>query len=161
VVLKISVVLPTNRPSGTKFALHGLAKQSFPQKDFELIIVDDYPEDREKLIRSRSELLGLWNLKVLRSKPNYWRSNRLIGNARNTALIHADGELVVFLDDYCWIRSRWLDEHWNTYKRTPFTMVGAMKAVKYEGGVYDDLDQFPPPSEGLGREGEASCLGLP
>jgi len=145
--LKVSVVLPTNRPSGPIFALHSLAKQSFPQEDFELVIVDDFPEDRRGLVRDTAELLGLWSLKVLRSKPNYWRSNRLIGNARNTALIHVRGELVVFLDDYCWVRPRWLEEHWNTYKRSPYMMVGAMKAVKYMRGVFDNLDQLPPPSE--------------
>ncbi len=143
--MKISVILPTNRPSGPMYGLHGLSKQTFPQEDFELIIVDDYPEDRSTLIVDTSKLLGLENVLALKSKPHYWRSNRLISNARNTALIHAKGELVVFLDDYCWIRPRWLDKHWETYKKSPYTMVGAMRAVEYTPNVYDGLDRLPTP----------------
>jgi len=142
--MRVSVVLPTNRPEGPLYAIHGLSKQTFPQEDFELIIVDDYPDDRSDVVERVSSLLGLENVSVLRSKENYWRSNRLIGNARNTALIHVRGELVVFLDDYCWVRPRWLEEHWKTYEKRPYTMVGAIQAVKYVPHRFDNLDELPP-----------------
>jgi len=143
--VRISVILPTNRPKGPLYALNGLSKQSFPGEDFELIIVDDYPEDRSEVITDTSKFLGLENVLTLKSKPNYWRSNRLISNARNTGLIHAKGELVVFLDDYCWVRPRWLEEHWKTYERGVYTMIGAMQAVKYVPNRFDSLDELPPP----------------
>ena len=126
--MKISVILPTNRPNGSLYAIHALSRQTFSPKDFELLIVD---EDREVWKESLGKLFDLPNVKVLKSKPNHWRSNRLIGNARNTGLIHAEGELVVFLDDFCWVPPRWLEEHWITYQRGPYTMIGAGKAVKY------------------------------
>ena len=144
--MRISVILPTNRPLGPVYGLNALSKQTLPGEDFELIIVDDYPEDRSDVIVGASDLLGLENVSVLKSKENYWRSNRLISNARNTALIHAKGELVVFLDDYCWIRPRWLDEHWEVYKRSPYTMLGAMRAVEYAKNIYEGLDKLPPPN---------------
>ena len=143
--MKISVILPTNRPSGPLFAIHGLSRQTFPSEDFELIIIDDYPEDRSELIVGTSDLFDLENVSVLQSKPHYWRSNRLISNARNTGLIHVRGELVVFLDDFCWVRPLWLEEHWKTYKKTPYTMLGAMRAVEYAKNVYDGLDELPLP----------------
>jgi len=154
--MRVSVVLPTNRPKGPLYAIHGLSKQTFPKEDFELIIVDDYPEDRSDVVKRVSSLLGLENVFVLRSKENYWRSNRLIGNARNTALIHVRGELVVFLDDYCWVRPRWLEEHWKTYEKRSYTMVGAMQAVKYVPHRFDNLDELPPsnPDEGYWDERE-------
>lgn len=151
--MKISVILPTNRPHGPLYALHSLSKQTFHNEYFELLIIDDYYENREDVILHTAKLLDLWNVKVLESKPNYWRSNRLIANARNTGLIHARGELVVFLDDFCWVPPRWLEEHWLTYQRTPFTMIGAGKAVKYVPGVYDDLDRMPLPDVGEKVEG--------
>ena len=150
--MKISVILPTNRPQGPLYALHSLSKQTFPKENWELIIVYDYPVPW-RMIRDTADLVGLSNLKIMSSKPNYWRSNRLIGSARNTGLIHANGELVVFLDDFCWVPPRWLEEHWLTYQRTPFTMIGAGKAVKYIPGRYDDLNQLPPPDVGDKVEG--------
>ena len=152
--MKISIILPTNRPQGPMYAINSLLKQTLPLEDWELIIVDDYPSDlRQKMLLEMSYISGLENLRVFKSKPNYWRSNRLIANARNTGLIHARGELVVFLDDFCWVPPRWLEEHWNTYKKTPYTMIGAGKAVKYVPGRYYDLDQLPLPDVGDKVEG--------
>lgn len=141
--MRVSVVLPTNRPYGPLYAIHSLANQSF--SDFELIIVDDYHVDRSGELEAEAERLGLENLKVLRSKPNYWRSNRLIANARNTGLIHAEGGLVVFLDDFCWAPPKWLEQHWRTYDRTLYTVLGGMRATKYVPGNYDFVDMLPPP----------------
>ena len=151
--MKASIILPTNRPSGPMYALHSLSKQTLPGEDWELIIVDDYWEDRRIILRAVASTLGIKNLVLLKSKPNYWRSNRLIANARNTGLIYAQGELVVFLDDFCWAPPKWLEEHWNTYKKTIYTMIGAGKAVKYIPGRFNDLDQLPPPDVGDNVEG--------
>ena len=85
--MKVSVILPTNRPLGPLYAITGLSKQTFPNEDFELIIVDDYPKDRSEVMVGTSDLLGLENVSILKSKESYWRSNRLISNARNTGLI--------------------------------------------------------------------------
>ena len=145
--VKATVITPTNRPNGYKYALHALREQTMPQEDWELIIVDDYLKDRAQILEEAEEL-GLENVRVFESKPNYWRSNRLIANARNTALIYAEGELIVFLDDYCWVRPKWLEEHWRTYRRGPYTMVGAMRAVKYVPGRYHRMDLVPPPEPG-------------
>ena len=148
--MKISVILPTNRPQGPMYALYSLSKQTMPKEDWELLIIDDYRED---LIMYTAELFDLQNISVLKSKPSHWRSNRLIGNARNTGLIWAEGELIVFLDDFCWVPPRWLEEHWLTYQRTPNTMIGAGKAVKYIPDRYDDLDKLPLPDVGNKVEG--------
>ena len=151
--MKITVILPTNRPQGYRYAIYALSKQTFPREDWELVIVDDYHEDRVAQVLNVATSLGLYHVKVFKSKTNYWRSNRLISNARNTGLIHARGQLVVFLDDYCWVRPRWLEEHWKTYRRVPYTMVGAGKAVEYMEGVYDGFDGFPAPQVGEDRGG--------
>ena len=144
--MKISVILPTNRPNGPLYALHSLSKQTFPSEDFELLVVNDCSP-------RIYDFLPAFSVKWLTGKTNYWRSNRLIANARNTALIHARGELIIFLDDFCWVPPRWLEEHWFTYQRTPFTMIGAGKAVKYIPHRYEDLDQLPLPDVGDKVEG--------
>ena len=144
--MKITVVLPTNRPSGFNLTFSALHDQSLLHDDFELILIDDY-KDREKLAIEYAKSHDVKNLKYIKSKPNYWRSNRLIANARNTSLIYAEAELVVFVDDYIWFPPRFLEEHWKVYKRTQgrYTMVGGSKAVKYAPNQVGTIDKLPLP----------------
>ena len=146
--MKVTVVTPTNRPSGYRYALHALSRQSMPPEEWELIIVDDYHKRGQ--VRREAASMGMRNVRAVGSKRNHWRSNRLIANARNTGLIYARGELVAFLDDFCWVRPRWLEEHWRTHRRG-YCMVGAGKVVEYVPGAYDDLDGYLTPRVGRGE----------
>lgn len=143
--MKVSVVLPTNRPRGLDITFSALEAQTLPHDDWQLILIDDHLRDRQQLAFEYAEKCGVKNLKYLKSKPNYWRSNRLIANARNTALVYAEGELVVFVDDYIWFSERFLEEHWKVYKRTDYIMVGALKSVKYVANPKGDLSKLPAP----------------
>lgn len=138
--------MPTNRVGGFNLTFSALKNQSLDHDEWELLLIDDY-KDREKLAFEHAETHGVRNLKYLRSKPNYWRSNRLIANARNTGLCFADAELVVFVDDYIWFPPKFLEEHWKVYKRTQgqYTMVGGSKAVKYAPNQIQDVDKLPLP----------------
>lgn len=140
--MKISVILPTIRPSGIEIALIGLSKQTMPQDDFELIIVDDYPgHEKEDAIRTMQGH-GIKNAKWMRSKPSHWRTNAPIACARNTGLIHAEGELCVFIDDFTWVRPRFLEGHWRTFEqdRCP---IGAVTSVEYSENPPADLSTLP------------------
>lgn len=150
--MKLSVVVPTNRVGGFDLTFSALSNQTLDCNEWELVLVDDF-RDRETLAFEYAKKFGVKNLKYLRSKPNYWRSNRLIGNARNTALCHAEGKIVVFVDDYIWFPPRFLEEHWRTYKRSPYTMVGGSKAVKYAPNQIEAIDKLPLPEVGNKIEG--------
>lgn len=145
-MVKVSIILPTNRPSGFKLIFNALKYQTLDHDEFELILADDC-KDREKLAVEYAKTQGVRNLKYMRSKPNYWRSNRLIANARNTGLIYAEGELVLFVDDYIWFPPRFLEQHWKVYMRTQgrYAMVGGSKAVKYAPNQVEDVDKLPLP----------------
>jgi glycosyltransferase involved in cell wall biosynthesis len=137
----VSVIVPTRRYGSVyEILFNGLKNQTL--KDYELLIVDDVPEDRSGLAEAYAKRHGL-NVKWMRSKPNYWKSNRLIANARNTALIHAEGELVVFIDDYTWIPPRFLESHWKTWKEQGYCLIGSVTAVKYTPNPPEDLSTLP------------------
>lgn len=126
---EISIILPTKRYGGLNITFDGLGRQTY--RDFEVIIIDDTPEDRSGECQRYADLYNL-KVKCLRGKPNYWRSNRLICNARNTGLIHAEGELIVFMDDYIWVPPTFLQRHYETYKNTPFCLIGQSWACEYQ-----------------------------
>lgn len=135
---KISIIIPTIRKGGLlEFQLKGFIGQILSKEDFEIIIVDDYidknnnnDDNIEKEEYSRKEIVEKYgrdnnlNIKWMRSKKPYWRSNANIANARNTGLIYAEGELIVFIDDYSWIKPDYLNRVWNIYKNNPIREMG-------------------------------------
>jgi len=137
----VSVIVPTRRYGPVyEILFNGLKNQTF--KEFEVLIVDDVPEDRSHLAKKYAEKYRL-NVKWMRSKPNYWKSNRLIANARNTALIYAEGELVVFFDDYTWVPPHFLESHWKVWDETGYNLLGAVTAVEYTPNPPEDFRVLP------------------
>ena len=142
--MKISIILPTIRLKGLfDLQLPSISNQSFPKDEFELIIIDDYHENREDTVKKYAAEHEL-NIKWMRSKPAHWRCNANIGCSRNTGLIHATGELVVFIDDYTWIPPDYLEYVWNFYKSGEnISLIGPVLTLKYSEPPYpDDIEQF-------------------
>lgn len=136
--MKISVIIPTIRPSEALFGfqLPSLVNQTMPKSEYEIIIVDDYPESREEKIKKFAKKHGV-NIKWMRSKPSYWRTNEPIGCARNTALIHADGELCVFIDDFSWVKPKYLETMWHFYDPIKgYSVIGSVLAMEYPKPPY-------------------------
>lgn len=140
VKLKISISFATIRNGWLENTFRCLGQQTLPHDEWELVMTDDVPEDRSKYVRELANKEGI-NVKWMRSKPNHWKSNRMLGNARNTGFIHCDGELVVFMDDYTWVPETFLEEHWKAYKELATATIGRVKTVKYQDKVesQDDL----------------------
>jgi len=137
----VSVITPTRRYGPVyEILFNGLKNQTL--REFEVLIVDDVPEDRSCQVCDFAEKYRL-NVKWMRGKPNYWKSNRLIANARNTALIYAESELVVFIDDYTWVPPRFLESHWKVWEETGYNLIGAVTAVKYTSNPPEDLSTLP------------------
>ena len=140
---KISVIIPTIRPSGLlEFQLPALANQTMPKQDWELVLIDDYPDSREKKVGKFADEHGM-NVKWMRSKPSHWRVNAPIGCARNTGLIHAEGELIVFFDDYSWVKPEYLSRHWKIYdKFRNHSLIGPVVSVKYAKNPPKDISKL-------------------
>jgi glycosyltransferase involved in cell wall biosynthesis len=161
--LKISISFATIRTGWLENTFRCLGRQTLPKDEWELIMIDDIPEDRSEYVMELARKEDI-NVKWMRSKPNHWKSNRLLGNARNTGFIHSDGELVVFLDDYTWVPETFLEEHWKIYKETNMAVIGRVKAIKYQdkiesGGditvIGDDQRYKLFFSQGTGKRGNA------
>lgn len=124
------------------FELPSFARQTFPKDDYEIIIVDDLPENRQGQIEKFAKETGI-NVKWMRSKKPYYRSNANIGCARNTGLIHAQGELVIFIDDYSCIRPEYLECMWVAYKENiGYSPVGPVISVEPCDPPYPAIDDM-------------------
>ncbi|MGE4374252.1 MAG: glycosyltransferase family 2 protein [Methanoculleus sp.] len=142
--MRVSVVIPTIRKFGLlEFELPSLANQTMNKGDYEIVLVDDY-HGREGEVKDFCRDVGL-RLRYTRSKPASWRTNAPIGNARNTGLILADGELVVFIDDFTWVPQRFLETHYNFWKDTGMCLIAPAKAVeeiyRYRGVELTDKER--------------------
>src|SRR5206468_2276343 len=81
--------------------LEGLRKLDYP--DFEVIVVNDGSTD------NTAAVLGEYDVRVITTE------NRGLGNARNTGMEAATGEIVAYLDD-----DAFPDPHWLTYLAATF-----------------------------------------
>jgi O-antigen biosynthesis protein len=136
-ILKISVVVCTYRRGPQLIeALRSTARQSFPFIDYEVIVVNNDPDDPtvEPIIEE------------LRRTDFSNRPERLkllicpfkgLSYARNAGIAEARGELVCFLDDDAHAFSDWLEQVWQAYEENP------------EAGVIGGMILLKPPQENL------------
>ena len=135
--MKISIIIPTNRKERLlDFELPSFARQTFPIEDFEVVIIDDYPDSRQQAVEEFAKKNDM-NIKWMRCKKPYYRSNFNAGCARNTGLVHAEGELVVFIDDYSCIKQLYLETMWQIYKENPgYSPIGGVVSIEQHDDPY-------------------------
>ncbi len=111
--MKISVIIPTyKRIDKLRDCLDSLLKQTFPQDDYEILVVEDGSQSGAKdLVKSLQEKFP--NLKY------FWRENAGPAAARNVAIKVAQGEVCAFTDDDCLVPSDWLEKLWDGFQRHP------------------------------------------
>ena len=103
--MKISVIIPTNRPDSLEHARSSLSAQTL--KDFEVLVGS--PLDPS---------FGRWVIDDF--KGGVWSLNRIY----NRLLAEAKGELIVTLQDFIWIRPDGLARFWDVYERTKGLIAG-------------------------------------
>jgi len=110
----------SNQESFLEPTLESLKLQTF--KDFEVIIVDWHRDERLRISEKFDDL----KIKHVRDKPSPWHSIKppkgweakaepafpAVNNARNTGVILAEGELLVFLDDNILLEPKTLETCW-------------------------------------------------
>ena len=140
-MVSVSVILATARHDYPIIGLpdvhvlqptfYSLERQSF--RDFELIVVDALYPAKERWIRERE-----WGFPVKYVPPHgkhgfwlgrgYWNVSGML----NTGIVHAEGELIVRVDDCSQIPDEnWLGRFWGFYQQGYFAL--AMH-VRYLGG---------------------------
>lgn len=101
----ISVVVPTMRVGGLDILFTGLHGQTF--KDFELVLVDGLYDKRKDIVQAAKRD---FNVKHVAPINNPFPINSFCRYA-NTGLVHARGQIVVFLVDYTWLPPNALEQH--------------------------------------------------
>ncbi len=90
--MKFSLIMATlGRTAEIERLFHSLATQT--HQDFELIVVDQNPDDRVRKLVSRFEDA----FKIV-----YLQSEKGLSKARNVGLLSVTGDMVAFPDDDCW-----------------------------------------------------------
>lgn len=115
--MKISVIIPTYKPKDYIWeCLESLVKQTFPKKDFEVILVlngctEPWKSEIENYVAKEMQSM---NVTYIHTKQGG------VSNARNLALDNAKGEYVTFIDDDDFVSPRFLEELYS--KADPLTI---------------------------------------
>ena len=118
------------------FTLSSLSKQTF--KDFEILVVSKYPNELLTSIKKWKNL----NIKLIKDKYTVWRSldRFALQNARNTGIIHSNGELILFLDPYQIFNKFILQEAWDAWDfRKAYLTFQHITRIYY--GIDDEIIQ--------------------
>lgn len=119
--VKLTVYTPTIRRGWWNIMANNLSKQTY--KNFEWIIVDDYPADRSGIAKEYAEKYNL-DISYMKGKERKVKRTYGLCNANNTALAAATGEVLVFLQDFILIPEDGLEQIATLYRKNPDTLQG-------------------------------------
>ncbi|MCD4767947.1 MAG: glycosyltransferase [Methanosarcinales archaeon] len=110
--IQVSIIIPTfNRQKSLIRTLDSLFTQTFPQENFEIIIVNDgSTDDTEKIVLDFKK--NHQNISYIK------QSNKGIASARNQGIINSKGDIVGFTDDDCIVDSFWIQHAVESLKNT-------------------------------------------
>jgi glycosyltransferase involved in cell wall biosynthesis len=114
--IKLTVFTPTIRSGFWNLMADNLSRQT--HKNFEWLIVDDYPEDRRKLAEKYAKKYNL-DIRYMRGKKKFSKYNYALIQADNMAIWASKGELIVWLQDFILLPDYALDRMARLYKRYP------------------------------------------
>ena len=130
---RTSIIIPArNEEANIGNVLTDLVQQNFPGELFEIIVVDDFSEDRTaELVSSfQSGQIRLIRLKEFLSNEQSVFSYKK--KALEAGIENADGDLIITTDADCRMNSRWLRTMVNFYEKQQCHMVVAPVLVKEE-----------------------------
>lgn len=100
--------------------------------DYEVLLCHKYPEDAEELLESYDG----YDIKLIREKPSIWHElgdeYPTVNNNRNTGIIEARGELLLFLDDNTIFGPYLLKRAWEEYKKGYYITARAIRRIRYD-----------------------------
>lgn len=119
---KVSVVTVTIREGFWNVMAHNLSRQTY--KNFEWVIVDDYKKDRKETAKKYAKKYGL-DIKYIRGDKALGKYKRKHGlsRANNTGWKSADGELLVYLQDFILIPENGVESIVDLYRHNPNALI--------------------------------------
>ena len=137
---KASINIVTVRMPGLDWQFSHLAKQTF--KDFEIVLVDGYYEERKETVAIWAKELGLTVKHHPLPKLSYITGLNIASN-RNAALAYSEGDVVIFVDDHQVILPGFVENHVETTKPGCAT-VGRQIALYRKRDNYFDCTSYSP-----------------
>lgn len=125
-MIKISVIVVTNKSGAVEFLKTQLDKQTF--KDFEVIIADDggNPKLYEKQFTPRQK-----------GKEDVWNLNK----AYNDCFQKVEGQLIVFYQDFIKIQANGLQRFWDIYQLYPNDLITGCGHKYLDGKIAETDDR--------------------
>ncbi len=121
---ELTVIVPThNRAPILQKCIRALGRQTIPRDSYEIIVSDDGSEDDTRLRAEQAAREVSCEVTYLH-QPNQG-ANR----ARNQAIRHAKGRLLLFINDDTIATPTMLDEHLRTHRHYPAEEVGVLGRV--------------------------------
>lgn len=132
--MDISVIIPTYKPREYLWeCLASLVKQTFPKKDFEVVLVLNGCTEPW-----RGEIENYIATKMCGMNINFIHTGKAgVSNARNVALSVARGKFVAFIDDDDYVSPSYLEE---LYQNSSLDTIGLCYPYAFRDG---DLQQLP------------------
>lgn len=107
----ISIIIPTNnRKFFLENCLKSLWNQTYPQNQYEILVVDDGSTDGTGAI--------VKGLKAIKNLKYFYQPHRGLSEARNLGVKSARGKIVAFIDDDCVADKNWVSLIVKTYRRS-------------------------------------------
>jgi glycosyltransferase involved in cell wall biosynthesis len=149
----VSVITPTIREGWWRLMAENLAKQTY--KNFEWIIIDDHKEDRAKLAKKYAVKYDL-DIRYQRGDKVMGLYNRRCGlvRANNMGWEIADGELLVWLQDFILIPDNGIEQLVDVHRYNPDALI-APADIYYDVKAPDmgnKEDWWPNDPQMLGKE---------
>jgi len=109
--MRVTIVIAThNRRDILERSLECLFRQDYPKDQYEIIVVDDGSSDGTKeMIEEKSPSCGL---KYLKHKKRRGQSK-----AKNLGISHAQGEVIIFIDDDVFCPPQFIRQHMKYHKK--------------------------------------------
>ena len=135
----LSIVLSTCRLGGLDITWDMCARQT--ERDFELILVDYFYYERREIVADRAAETGLPPERFLHIPPRNgcWEATASAGEAYNTGLALARGDLVCMLGDYQHQYDDFVKDHLGCFREWggKITLAGDFGAFSYAGESFD------------------------
>lgn len=145
--IKVSIIMPAyNKYEYVSLSLYCLLKQTFEYAKFEVILIDDCSTDKTHLIPT--EFDPPFKFKYIRLLKNQGRSR-----ARNTGIIHAEGEIIIFLDGEMLTEPDFIENHYSHHiDKKDMVVCGAFHyrgiytflTSKFNNQQWQHIDSFVP-----------------
>lgn len=136
----VTVVTPTIREGWWEMMYHTLKRQTY--KNFEWLIVDDHKEDRSDIAKGFD--LPIRYIRGDKATGSYTKKHAL-ARANNIALREANGELLVFLQDFIAIPEHGIEWLVNVYQDHPDALIAPVDEYYFaqKPDTSNEVDWWP------------------